>query len=209
MKILNLKLLEYPKKYIQWYGTDVLKLVMFPPGKFIWKFRIILHRIFWKLVWNIFDMHYINTVNLKKGLIDFGISEKKIEVKPVPHNMAIYSKKDHNKFTILFFVRQEKSNQKYKDWIYGQEYLEILKRRIDCHWIVVDGTYDMAEVYPYVDLYIKISQTIYNDLNRISKECLLNKIDVIHFKAYQDNIEDLVKWINIKKDIWLIKRKKK
>lgn len=196
--------LEYPKRIAWWHGTDALKLVIYPPGDIKWYVRIFLHRIFWRLTWRFFNKHYVNNSNLAEALVEFGINRSKIEIKEVPYPKIKYRSKKHKKFTVLFYLKKSKRNQKYKDWIYGKEYYEILKKHFNV--FLIDGTYKMSEVYPYIDCYIKINRTKYNSLNRIGKECLFNNIPVYELN---NNIEECIEWINIKKDIWLTRNGKK
>lgn len=201
-------MMEFPKKYTVWHGTDALKLVLYPPGKFTWKVRIFLHRALWRMIWRFFDVHYINHLGLKKALVDFGIAKNKICVRPVGYSKVSYPKKEHVKFTVLFYVLFSESNSKYNDWIYGKEVLEYLMQNLTgVKWIILDGTNDMAEVYPIVDLYIKVNRTIYNNLNRIAKECLFNKISVLVVEA-NDNYKEVLAWINTRKDTWYTKKKR-
>ena len=206
-----MKLLNYPKKIAWWHGTDALKLVMYPPGPFRWHVRIFLHRIFWRLAWRFFDVHYVNHAGLIKALEAAGISPDRIRIKPVPHSTKKYKKADHDRFTVLFYMPANGSPKQYAEWIYGREVLNFLESKTGIHLIVADGSLDMSDVYPKVDAYIKVNRTIYNGLNRIGKECKANDIPVMMLKMYGRTIPEYIRevdsWINTKRDIWLTKKR--
>jgi hypothetical protein len=192
---INKMILEYPKKIAWWHGTDALKLVMYPPtNNKLWHFRIFLHRIFWHIMHRFFDYHYVYNSNLAEALKEFGI--KNIEIKELPYKKIRCDRKEHNVFTVLFYIPIDKKNQKFKNWIYGKEYFEILKKHFNV--LLIDGTYDMSLVFPVIDCFVKVNRTKYNSLNRIGHECLFNNIPVYELN---NNIEECIKWINIRKDI--------
>ncbi len=200
-------MLEYPKKIVHWYGTDALKLIMYPPGPKLWHVRIFLHRIFWKVMWRFFDIHYVNSLKLSPYLEEFGISKDRIKLKEVPYSMTVYKKKPHKEFTVLFYLPKAK-NPRFKDWIYGRSYYECLKERVNI--LVVDGTYNMGEVYPIVDAYIKINAHRGSDMNRIGKECIVNDIPVLILNTYEGSpLWRVINWINIRRDIFNTNNEKK
>jgi len=207
--------IPYPKKVAHWYGTDALKLVMCPPGAFRWHVKIFLQRIFWRLMWRFFDEHWINTPKLAVHLIKFGISENRIKHVEVPWKKVKYKKVKHDGFNILFYMPKSTGHiQKYKNWIYGKKYLDYLRKWIkDVNWIVLDGSYDMSEVYPIADAYIKVNKHAGSDYNRIAKECFYNNIDVFliddFIKSEFQNKCEVVKWIHTKRDMKNIRRKRK
>ena len=111
-----------------WQGTDALKLISYPPGKFIWKIRIFAERILWKLFESMIDQHFVVHPRLCKYLIDFGIPEKKISVRPY-YGMCNYctkicSKKEHNGINIAYYYPGDRGNRKFKQWVYGKDIID-------------------------------------------------------------------------------------
>ena len=190
-----------------WTGSDALFLVMYPPSKkrkYIYMFFL---RVYARITDFFVQCHLINHEGLRPALEKFGM-KKPIEVREDSYPTTIYPKKNHPYFTVLFYLPKT-NNQKYADWIYGKVFLDYLE--LHHNVFVIDGSFDMSIVYPIVDCYVKVNRTKYNALNRIGKECLLNKIPVkqLHwYRSDSENLAELKKWINTKKDIWLTKREK-
>jgi len=195
----DMKLLDYPKRIAYWHGTDALKLVMYPPGSKLWYVRIFLHRIFWKVFHRFFD-HWVNSQRLIPYLREFGIKNK-IELKPVPHPKYIFKRIPHYGFNILFYLPKSKSNQKYKNWIYGKTYIQYFKTIEGIDLIIVDGSADMERIYPVIDVYVKINQHRGSAINRIGKECIDNNIPVLQVGYHGLSLNEAIDWININKDI--------
>ena len=194
-----MKLLDYPKKIAWWHGTDALKLVMYPPGNKLWHVRIFLHRVFWKIAWRFFE-HWVNSQRLTPYLREFGIKNK-IELKPISCPKYYIDKILHEGFNILFYLPKPKSNQKYKNWIYGESYIQYLEAIEKINLIIVDGSSNMEEIYPTIDCYIKINQHRGSDLNRIGKECIDNNIPVLQIGCHGYSLNEAIDWINTNKDI--------
>lgn len=209
-----------------WTGSDALFLAMYPPSKkrkYIYMFCL---RIYARLTDFFCKGHLINHEGLRAALQKFGM-KKPIEVFEDPYDKTIYPKIEHKSFNILFYLPKT-NNQPYADWIYGKEYLEYLQtyeEQLPEHYCIikVDGSKDMAKIYPFIDVYIKINRTKYNAINRMGKECLLNDIPVLivqhHLDYFPLSIKKIskfidkkvreLKWTNIKKDITSIKQEKR
>jgi hypothetical protein len=199
-----------PLKIVWWVGTDAWKLVMMPPLSLLMRFRIISSRIFWKIAHKKFNEHWINHIELKSALMEFGIPEHKIKLHETPYSKKKYRKKDTDKFWVLFYINRESDRQDYTDWVFGKRYLDELQKNYDI--FLIEGKHDMAEVFPIVAVYIKINKTKYSGLNRIGKQCKINNIPVYTVNDFADtfenNLKRLEEWINTKRDIWNTKRKK-
>ena len=206
-----IKVRSEPWKFCWWRGGDAIKLVMMPPEKILNKLRILNYRLFWRIAHKRFNEHWVNNEPLKQALLDFGISENKIKVKPIEYPKVKIKKMKHNKFTVLFYLPKGRKYKLFTSWIYGKEYIYFLQEYYNV--FLVDGSYNMYEVYPIIDCYVKINKTKYNGLNWIGKQCIDNDIPVFIVNDFNDtfenNIKRLDKWINTKKDIWNTKKEKK
>jgi len=178
-----------------WMGTDALKLVKVPPGKFTWRFRIYAERLLWKALEPFFSEHWVVSEHLRSYLTMFGIKYDKIKVVPDPPlNLKRYKRKKHVGFNVLYYCRKDSTNQKFKDWCYGWDiYLE-LKRRLnyDVHWIVIDGSQNMDDVYPYIDAYIRPNRA--DGWSRTVEECRFNGIPVMATRESPD-VDEFERWI--------------
>jgi len=184
-----------------WQGTDALKLATYPPGDFRWHVRIFFERIFWRLFHRFF-IHWVNSPKLLPYLQDIGIWDA--VVREVPWNQNKYRKKKHYGFYIMTYLPEGNHNRKYKDWIYGKKIIEQVESYLSdfkIYWVRLDGTQDMAKIYPLVDLYIKVNRHPGSDKNRIAKECELNGIEVYYTdytKSDLQNAKEIVGHISAK-----------
>jgi len=185
-----------------WNGTNALTLIRFPPGKKIWYLRIIVRRIYWKLFKG-FYKHYVKGIHLKDYLIKFGVDPYDIEVwkvEPYYHNIV---KEKHDGFNILYYYPGDRGNPKFKRWVYGFDiYLDLSKRIKGVNWIVVDGSYDMREVYPIIDYYIRPSR--HDGDPRMIKECQHYGIPYYWSKTFEPNTEDIIKHLELISGISLL-----
>lgn len=199
-KIIKVK--QVPKKIVWWVGTDAIKLNVMPDGNLLFKLRVINYRIFWKIAHRRFNEHWVNHKELKQALLDFGIPEDKIKIKPTEVELKKYPKKEHKLFNILFYINLRGGTKDLRSiiWTYGQKYFDFLVRYVDyfpeyLNVILVDGSSDMSKIYPITDCYIKINTTKYNGLNRIGKECEYNNIPVLMVNDYQHDFQSNKRFI--------------
>lgn len=182
-----------------WIGTDALKLHMYPPGKFIWRFRIFGERLFWRTFHSWFDEHWVNTPKLIPYLTAIGISRRKIKHVEIPWRKKKYLKREHKGFKLLFYISKSfDGNQRYKDWIYGKKIYDQLTNRSMFHLTLIDGSADMNEVFPIIDGYVKVMRHQGSDKNRIAKQCEHNQIPVFYTdynKSDLVNAIQIVKWV--------------
>ena len=199
-----------PKKIAWWTGADAIRLVVMPPISFISKIRIINTRIFWKIAHRAYNEHWVNHAELSAALIDFGVPVKKIKIKPTPFGYPKFKKND-KAFKVLFYVNRLEKKKEFIDWIYGVEYLEELEKHFNV--LLVEGKSMPEDFFPKSSVFVKINRTKYNGMNITGKICIANKIPVYAVDAYKNdfekNVEDLIKWITTKKDMWRIKNAKK
>jgi len=173
-----------------WDGTDVLKMLIYPPGDFLWHVRIFFERIFWHLADNIIWRHIVVSENLRDELIEAGFDESKIRVRHDPYlgdltpsetNPYIpkhVEKVKHDSFNVAYFRPRARRNQRFKDWVYGVDRIERLKSSCPTfNWIELDGTQDMNEVYRTMDLYIRLNR--HDGLPRMIEECKYHNIPYI------------------------------
>ena len=168
-----------------WWGTDALTLVKYPPGEFKWHVRIFFRRIFYKLFWKKFDEHWVVADHLKEYLIQFGIEEEKIKIKPVPIHYQKIEKKPHEDFNILYYCpnimkyehyHEKVKNWKFKSWLYGYDIYQKVKEYFGDQvvWHVVDGTADLSNVYTYIDFLLRPNR--HDGYPAMVRECILNNI---------------------------------
>jgi len=93
------------RKFVQWWGTDALTLVENPPtDTVLWWIKLIAYRIKWKILHQLFDVHWVVHERLRKHLLDFGIKNEKIAVLITPPLYPdIYPKKLHVGFVIMYY----------------------------------------------------------------------------------------------------------
>lgn len=169
-----------------WMGTDALKLVKVPPGKFTWRFRIYSERLLWKIVEPLITEHWATMPHIKEHLKQFGIKESKIKIvsrldtkhEVVSKNYKKYPKKKHSAFNVLYYYRTDPTNQKFKDWCYGRDIFQVLKNKMpEINWIELDGKQDMSKIFPITDAYIRPNRS--DGKSRLVMECELNNIPVL------------------------------
>jgi len=143
---------------IQWWtGHDALRLVQHTPGKRLYTY---VWRIFWRLFGNKFE-HWAVSQNLVGHLNKFGINNVKIN--------PMYSKCNDcdgcahipsESFRVLVYMPKPYkgllgSNTAYVEWVYGFDIIREVMQEFPASWIIVDGSQDMCDVWPYVDCMIR------------------------------------------------------
>jgi hypothetical protein len=181
-----------------WYGTDALKLSIIPPGKFTWRFRIYAERIFWKLLDPFISQHWVVHPNMIRHLEKIGIDKNKISVKLVSTKCTYCrccKKIKHPEFNIAYYYPGDRGNPKFKRWVYGMDIVEeLLKRLPSLNWIYLNGTQDMCDIFPILDMYIRPSR--HDGMARLIVECEMTKTPYYwnpEFKHDIDSIEEKIK----------------
>lgn len=182
-------------------GTDALKLDTFPPGKWYWSIRIVIERILFKLIEPLFSEHWIVHERLRKHLLNFGISNRKIKVViDPPLYPEPFPKEKHEGFNILFYCPPG-TDTIFTQWKYGTDILDEVDDYllldssipIDYYWILVDGSEDMSKIYPIVDCYVRPSR--HDGEPRMVLECKINKIPYYYSEDGNPKVEDIIKFI--------------
>ena len=177
--------------YVKWVGTDALKLIKYPPGKFNWKIRIFFERIFWRVFEPLVDEHFVVHPSLAKHLINFGISEKKISIKMdlglCQYCMKPCEKLEHDGIYIAYYYPGDRGNRKFKRWVYGMDIIDqIIMMYPQIHWVHLDGKQNICNIYPVIDGYIRPSR--HDGLPRIILECLA--LDIPYY--WDDNFNPTI-----------------
>ena len=184
-----------------WLGSDALKLVKYPPGKWTWKIRIFAERILWRIFEPLIDHHFVVHPRLSKYLISFGIPEKKISVKAYL-GLCYYcvypcSKIDHEGIYIAYYYPGGRGNRKFKRWVYGKDIIDqIVLMFPNVNWVHLDGKKNICVVYPILDAYIRPNR--HDGLPRIILECLALDIPYYweeEFKPTVERVRDYVEKI--------------
>jgi len=210
---------RFPEVILWWQGGDVERLYSFPPG--IPKIKVFAFRFLMKRLTKHPNLtSWVNTKNMIPMLKDFGFKKIIHQAVPVKEEFIKYAANfyqiEHEQFNVLCYLKNQWYH-KHERFIYGYEYFEELKKHYKnddtINFISVDGTMDMTKICPYVDCYVKINRMPHNDRNLISKECELlgipEKAFTVFDKSFNEALEEIIEWINIKKDIWLTRNGKK
>jgi hypothetical protein len=177
-------------------GTDALKLDTFPPGKWYWSIRIVIERILFKLIEPLFSEHWIVHERLRKHLLNFGISNRKIKVViDPPLYPEPFPKEEHAGFNILFYYAIG-SDRIFTTWKYGYDIFEQVMAYpfgFPINWIIVNVGQDMGKIYPVVDCYVRPSR--HDGEPRMVLECKINKIPYYYSEDGNPKVEDIIKFI--------------
>ena len=175
------------KMKVIWTGTDSLLLVKFPK-EFGWTkiFYIIALRILARLTDLFGEEHFACGDLVEKNLRRFGMRRSIVQfIHPVKYGKL--RKKEHKGFNVLYFCPK---NSKRNNWIYGYDIFLTLKEALrSVNFIRVDGGYDLKEIYPLTDLYVRPNR--HDGHPRMIEECILNEIPYIWTKE-NPNVEYFV-----------------
>jgi hypothetical protein len=159
-----------------WTGSDAMYL-LFIPKHFKWYkvFYILTLRLFARLTDFFTQCHYACGPLVEKELKQFGMKKKIIRFKD-QFNETKYDKIPHEGFNILYYF--PKGNFNHNSWLYGWDIYQELKVLFPyANFIEVDGTQDMSQIYPIVDLYIRPNR--HDGEPRMVDECKVNEIPFI------------------------------
>lgn len=158
---------------IIWQGSDSLLLVRFPP-QLTWRDYIyaIKLRIIAKIVDRVAQAHYSCGPLVTRNLKRFGV-RKPIVYYEDSINTTPIVKKSHEGFNVLYYFPKERT--KFREWIYGWDVFCAIRDKLPyINFIIVDGTHNMNEVYPIVDLMIRPCN--HDGHSRMIRECILHHI---------------------------------
>lgn len=141
--------------------------------------------LFWRMFWKRFEHFAYSesyTCPIVIALQEFGIPPEKVHLYPGPVKYSKIERKKHDGFNILFYWNPgDGKNLKFKRWKYGVDIFEKIKAvydwyRPDVKFIVVDGSQDLTDILPIVDIYIRPSR--HDGAARLVRECEENGIPV-------------------------------
>lgn len=167
---------------IIWTGTDSLFLVKFPKQlKWSKIFYVLALRIFARITDIFTQEHYACGELVYKNLTKFGFNKKIVYFKDVL-NYDYVVKKTHEGFNILYYF--PKRNTRFTRWLYGRDVYENIKKLLnfysDIHFIEVDGSQDLNEIYPVTDMLIRPNR--HDGHPRMVDECMINEIPCVASK---------------------------
>lgn len=180
-----------------WQGTDSLLLVSNPKQLTLKdRYYSIKLRVFARLSDKFAVEHYCCGELVKDNLSKFKMKKPLILFKtPIDKDLKV-EKKKHKEFNLLYYFPKKRT--KLREWIYGWDiFKEIRKQFPDINYIIVDGSKDMKEVYPYIDLLIRCNR--HDGESRMVEECKMNNIPYIYTKE-NPSINYFVE--EIKKILW-------
>jgi hypothetical protein len=152
-------------------GTDTLFLNQYPPGVFF-KIKVFVFRLLVRVLdWWFIERNLVVAENLRAELH----LRKPVFVCRLPFEPVVYGKEKHNRYNILYYLPKTK-HMDFNRWLYGMDVIDSLKRHFSCriNWIEVNGTQNMPEIYPIVDLYLR--PTRHDGDPVMVKECQANGI---------------------------------
>lgn len=196
------------RKFVQWWGTDALTLVENPPtDTVLWWIKLIAYRIKWKILHQLFDVHWVVHERLRKHLLDFGIKNEKIAVLITPPLYPdIYPKKLHVGFVIMYYHPAPAclGGETFIRWKYGIGYIEETmkhyKNHKDIRFIKTTGSQDMSKVYPIVDYMLRPSH--HDGMPRMNLECDNNNIPYYYSEDGQPCMLAIKNSINVNYNKW-------
>ncbi len=137
--------------------------------------------------------HYVDHKLLGFHLQEFGFKQPIFIHQDSLWHPRPYPKREHAGFNILYYYPRNKKNKHFIDWLYGRDiYLELKQRLDGINWIVVDGSFDMREVFPIVDFYLR--PTRHDGSSRLRRECEINKIP-LYWSQQDPDIEEIIEEI--------------
>ena len=175
-----------------WVGTDVLLMNEYPKGaRYRYRLKIFVFRILVKIL----DRYYINRnwvvaehlgkeLKLKKPIMDIEIPRSS----PKYQHLQKYTKVKHEGFRVLYYFPKGKS-MKFKRWLYGWDiYFKVRHHFGDkVTWIIVDGSSNMAMVYPRIDFLLRCNR--HDGMPMMVRECEINEIPYYWSKENPDIFE--------------------
>lgn len=141
------------KRIIKWWmGTDVLTLCIYPP--YYNRLQAWLHRVKMWLLRGFIDEHWFVCEKLRCEIPDKYV-EGKTEIAYLRYPFKVYPKKDHEGFNVLYYAPAGK----FHEWLYGLDLIRwLINKYPELGWVKVNGSQNMDEIYPIIDLYIRPSR---------------------------------------------------
>ncbi len=182
---------------LYWTGTDSLMLIDISKRSFRKKIVYLFFRLLIKLIDPLIQEHYCISQNIADNVKKFGTKKKIVIVDTILLHTKKYKKIPHNGFNILYYLPDNKMEQKFLEWLYGYDILlrtvRYFKYRKDIHFLICDGSQDMKELYPITDFYLRPNR--HDGSCRIRQECEIQGIPY-YWSASNPNFVDIIKKIN-------------
>ena len=119
--------------------------------------------------------HLTNAEWIREELKQFGLKRPiDIMLTPLKYNTP-FKKIAHEGINVLYY-KPPRKEIKWRDWLYGIDFIEKLKEEYKgkVNFIEVDQSYDMQNIFPIVDLYIRPNR--HDGYSRLIRECQIQKI---------------------------------
>ena len=156
-----------------WMGTDSLMLKDYSMRAFLKKVYWWIFRRFIRVADYFIDAHYCVSEKVADNVREFG-TRKPIKIVQDQCDVRTYKKKAHEGFNVLYYFPSG-GDIKFNKWLYGYDiFLQVKELFPEINFIVVDGTYNMKMVYPFVDFYLRCNR--HDGHSRIIMECDINNI---------------------------------
>lgn len=158
-----------------WTGTDSLMLIDFSMRKLSKRPYWFVFRILVKIMDLFIEGHYCDSENIAANLRKFG-TRKKIRVfHDKLNHTKIYPEKNHEGFNVIYYNPVKRKDKKFIRWLYGLDIIEQVKNEMShINFIELDGTKDMAEIYPITDFMLRPNR--HDGASRIRQECEIQRI---------------------------------
>ena len=176
---------------LYWTGTDSLMLVDYSMRRFRKKVYWWIFRRLIRVMDFFIQEHYCDAENVAENVRRFG-TRKKIKVVPDKFNTTKYNKIKHEGFNILYYFPIS-YDKEFTKWLYGYDlFLKAEEYFSDDFFLVVHGSDDMSNVYPWIDFYLRPNR--HDGASRMRQECEIQ--DIPYYWTQKDpNINDIIKAI--------------
>lgn len=176
-------------------GSDTILLNKFPkqlPRRKI--FYVWLYRFFIWLSKFCTEEYWTVHEHLIPEIVRFGIKEDKIKVFQHPYNETKFPKVEHMYFVITYYL--PKDSDKWNEWIYGYDIYQVVRsyfwRYNEVKFMVIDGTQDMANVWPVTDFYLRCNR--HDGGARLVDEAKVNEVP--YYWSYENpSIDEIIQSI--------------
>jgi hypothetical protein len=130
-------------------------------------------RVFTKLADIFCEQHYVVSEHLIAELKPLKLKKKISVLVDPPLHPKKYKKIPHEGFNVLYY-RGLGGNQKFKDWVYGKDLIDKLRKEQNIKIVEVNGRSDMSMIYPLIDFMVRPNRHDGNP--RMVMECEINDI---------------------------------
>lgn len=160
---------------LYWTGTDSLMLIDYSMRKWRKKPYWFVFRKLIKILDVFIQEHYCISENIAKNLKKFGTNKPIKIVDTYVYYPDKFEKTTHEGFNVIYYNPKVRTDHEFSRWLYGLDIIEEVKKRVpDVNFIELDGTMDMAEIYPIADFMIRPNR--HDGSSRIRLECEINNI---------------------------------